>query len=84
MQQFVIEIYPNSLFGGDDKRSGYVLYVQGIQPNVPARTTFIDIYSRIGITRHRLTRGQIENCLYMNVSVFSQRLPTLYPHTLLF
>ena len=29
--------------GGDETRSGYVQYVQGIQPNVPARATFIDI-----------------------------------------
>ena len=26
-------------FGGDETRSGYVRYVQGIQPNVPAHTT---------------------------------------------
>ena len=30
--------------GGDETRSGDVQYVQGIQPNVPARTMFIDIY----------------------------------------
>ena len=29
--------------GGDGTRSGYVQYVQGIQPNVPAHTLFIDI-----------------------------------------
>ena len=28
-------------FGGDETRSGYVQYVQGIQPNAPAVTTFI-------------------------------------------
>ena len=28
---------------GDEKRSGYVQYVQFILPNVPARTTFIEI-----------------------------------------
>ena len=30
-------------YGGDEKRSGYVRYLQGIQPNIPACTTFIDI-----------------------------------------
>ena len=30
--------------GGYETRSGYMQYVQGIQPNVPALTTFIDIY----------------------------------------
>ena len=29
---------------GDEKRSGYVQYVQFILPNVPARTTFIEIF----------------------------------------
>ena len=29
--------------GVDVMRSGYVGYVQGIQPNVPACTTFIDM-----------------------------------------
>ena len=32
------------LIGGDEKRSGYVWYVQGIQPKLPARTIFIDMY----------------------------------------
>ena len=31
--------------GGGETRSEYVRYVQGIQPNVPARTMSIDIYS---------------------------------------
>ena len=35
-------------FGGVDKGSMYVQYVQAIQPNVPAHTTFIEIYSQIG------------------------------------
>ena len=26
------------IFGGDETRLGYVQYVQGIQPNIPART----------------------------------------------
>ena len=29
--------------GGDETRSGYMRYIQGIQPNVPARITLIDI-----------------------------------------
>ena len=29
---------------GDETRSGYMQYVQGILPNIPACTTFIDIY----------------------------------------
>ena len=29
--------------GGNETRSGYVWYIQGNQPNVPARTTLIDI-----------------------------------------
>ena len=29
--------------GGDEMRSGYVRYVQGIQPNILARNTFIVI-----------------------------------------
>ena len=29
--------------GGDETRSGFVQCVQGIQPNVPARTTLIDV-----------------------------------------
>ena len=38
---------PNALkmLRGNETRSGYVQYVQGIQPNVPARTVFIDIQS---------------------------------------
>ena len=31
--------------GGDETRSGYVQYVEAILPNVPERTTFIDIYN---------------------------------------
>ena len=31
-------------FGGDETRSGYVQYVYGIQPNLPALTKFVDIY----------------------------------------
>ena len=27
------------IMGGDEMRSGYMVYVQGIQPNAPARTT---------------------------------------------
>ena len=30
--------------GGDETRSGYVQYGQGIQPNVPAHTTFIEMH----------------------------------------
>ena len=30
---------------GEETRSGYVRYVQGIQPNVTARTMFIDIHN---------------------------------------
>ena len=30
--------------GGIETRSMYVQYIQGIQPNVPTRTTFIEIY----------------------------------------
>ena len=33
--------------GGDYKRSGYVQYVAVILADVPARTTFIDIYKHI-------------------------------------
>ena len=29
--------------GGDETRSEYVQYFQGIQPNVPARIKFLDI-----------------------------------------
>ena len=36
-------------FGGDETRSGYMQYVQGIQPNIPARTTFIYIYANLVI-----------------------------------
>ena len=32
--------------GGDETRLGYVQYVQGIQPNVPACTSFIDVYGQ--------------------------------------
>ena len=40
--------------GGNETRSGYVQFVQGIQPNVPAQTTFIDIYSyRYGLNKPR-------------------------------
>ena len=31
------------LMGDDETRSGYVRYVQDIQPNIPAHTTFIDM-----------------------------------------
>ena len=42
------------LKGGNETRSGYVRYVQGIQPNVTACTTFINIYSyRYGLNRPR-------------------------------
>ena len=34
------------IHGGDETRLGYMRYVQGIQPNVPACTVFIDICSR--------------------------------------
>ena len=30
--------------GGDETRSAYMQYVQGIQPNVTSHTTFIEIY----------------------------------------
>ena len=39
--------------GSDETRSGYVRYVQGIQSNVPARNTFIDIYVTEGRLRNR-------------------------------
>ena len=35
----------SSKLGGDETRSGYVQYVQGIQPNLPAGTKLIDIYN---------------------------------------
>ena len=35
---------PSGKQGGDETRWGNVRYVQGVQPNVPARTMFIDIY----------------------------------------
>ena len=33
--------------GGDYKRSGYMQYVPVILANIPARTTFIDIYNHV-------------------------------------
>ena len=33
-----------SSIGGDETRLGYEQYVQGIQPNIPTCTMFIDIY----------------------------------------
>ena len=33
------------MLGGDETRSGYVRYVQGIQPSIPACTMFIEIYT---------------------------------------
>ena len=30
-------------------KSGYMRYVQGIQPNVPAHTTFMDIYRQSSV-----------------------------------
>ena len=45
--RFLLSLYhPSEIFciklGGDETRLGYVRYVQGIQPNVPARTIYID------------------------------------------
>ena len=38
-------VFKPDYVGGDEMRSGYVPYIQGIQPNVPAHTTFIDIHA---------------------------------------
>ena len=43
-QLYIILVFWALLFGGDEKRSGYVRYIQGVQHNVPAPATFIDIY----------------------------------------
>ena len=37
-------LFYHSISGGNETRSTYVRYVQGIQPNVPALTTIIDVY----------------------------------------
>ena len=35
------------IFGGVETGSMYLEYIQGIQPNVPAHTTFIELYREI-------------------------------------
>ena len=44
MVSYFGDLFNGLLFwGGDETRSGYVQYVEAIYPNIPERTTFIDI-----------------------------------------
>ena len=44
----------------DETRSGYVRYVQGIQPNVPARTCYETfMFRRVTYARRRLRRERL-------------------------
>ena len=45
----VLSFYCDLIVGGNETRSGYVRYIQGIQPNVPACTRFIDIYKPVQV-----------------------------------
>ena len=44
LDKFLISIPLLPFSGGVETGSMYVQYVQGVKPNVPARTTFIEIY----------------------------------------
>ena len=41
---FTVELFSGQEKGGVETRSVYLQYIQGIKPNVPALTMFIEIY----------------------------------------
>ena len=69
-----IGIKRGQIKGGNETRLGYVWYVQGIQPNVPAHTTLIDL-------KHCKYKQMIPtSCSFLGIRLCSNRQNTSLYH----
>ena len=55
--------------GDIETRSMYMQYIQGIQPNVPASTTFIEIYRQSSVKTPSYNHG----LWYVHINVTNNR-----------
>ena len=72
-------LFYHSISGGNETKSGYVWYVQGIQPNVPALTTIIDVYGvRLMLTSsyRKDTEPVYHSFMYSLISLFFLNMGT--------